>query len=96
MIAIVNKNNINNKFLPQIALVKDTKTLKKECKKQLMTEIIENPNSLVAYKAIEVYKVAEVSEEMEIKKCDKTKLFTYEELFKEIVKEIVEQLKKGE
>ena len=55
-------------------------------------EIIENPNSLKAYKEIEVYKVAEVSEEMDIKECKKILLFTYEELFKEII----EQLTKGE
>ena len=92
MIAIVNKNKVNNKFLPLISLVKDKETLKTECKKQLMKEIIENPNTLKAYKEIEVYKVAEVSEEMEIKECKKELLFTYEELFKEII----EQLTKGE
>ena len=92
MIAIVNKNKLNKKFLPLISLVKDKETLKKECKKQLMKEIIENPNTLKAYKEIEVYKVAEVSEEMDIKECKKILLFTYEELFKEII----EQLTKGE
>ena len=92
MIAIVNKNKVNNKFLPLISLINDTKTLKKECKKQLMKEIIENPNSLKAYKEIEVYKIAEVSEEMEIKETKKELLFTYEEIFKEII----EKLTKGE
>lgn len=92
MIAIVNKNKVNNKFLPLISLINDTKTLKKQCKTQLMKEIIENPNSLKAYKEIEVYKIAEVSEEMELKECKKELLFTYEELFKEII----EQLTKGE
>lgn len=92
MIAIVNKNKVNNKFLPLVSLVKDTKTLKTECKKQLMKEIIENPNSLKAYKEIEVYKIAEVSEEMDIKESKKELLFTYEELFREII----EQLTKGE
>ena len=92
MIAIVNKDKKNNKFLPLISLVKDTKTLKKQCKILLMKEIIENPNSLKAYKEIETYKIAEVSEEMEIKECKKTLLFTYEEIFKEII----EELTKGE
>lgn len=92
MIAIVNKNKKNNKFLPLISLVKDKKTLKKECKTQLIKEIIENPISLKAYKEIEVYKVAEVNEEMEIKECKKELLFSYEEL----LKEIIEQLTKGE
>ena len=92
MIAIVNKNKVNNKFLPLISLISDTKTLKKQCKTQLMKEIIENPKSLKAYKEIEVYKIAEINEEMELKECKKELLFTYEELFKEII----EQLTKGE
>ncbi len=92
MLAIVNKNKKNNKFLPLISLVKDKETLKKECKKQLIKEIIENPMSLKAYKEIEVYKVAEVNEEMEIKACNKEILFTYEE----VLNEIIEQLTKGE
>ena len=92
MIAIVNKNRINNKFLPLISLVKDRETLKKECKKQLMKEIIENPNSLKAYKEIEVYKIAEVNENIDLKNCEKELLFTY----KELLNEIIEQLTKGE
>ena len=92
MIAIVNKNKVNNKFLPLISLVKDKKTTKKECKKQLMKEIIENPNSLKAYKEIEVYKIAEVNENIDLTNCEKELLFTYEEL----LNEIIEQLTKGE
>ena len=57
-----------------------------------MKEIIENPNSLKAYKEIEVYKIADVSDEMEIKDYNKELLFTYEEL----LNEIIEQLTKGE
>lgn len=90
MIAIVNKNKLNNKFLPMISLVNDTKTLKKQCKVQLMKEIIENPTSLKAYKEIEVYKIAEVNEEMELKECNKKLLFTYEELLKQIVEQMTE------
>ena len=57
-----------------------------------MKEIIENPNSLKAYKEIEVYKIAEVNEEIDFKECKKELLFTYEEL----LNEIIEQLTKGE
>ena len=92
MIAIVNKNKVNNKFLPLISLVKDRNTLKKECKKQLMKEIIENPNSLKAYKEIEVYKIAEVNEDIDLTNCKKELLFSYDE----ILNEIIEQLTKGE
>ena len=87
MIAIVNKNKVNNKFLPLISLVKDKKTLKIECKKQLMKEIIENPSSLKAYKEIEVYKIAEVSENIDLTNCNKKLLFTYEELLNEIIEQ---------
>ena len=92
MIAIVNKNKLNNKFLPLISLAKDKETLKTECKKQLMKEIIDNPNSLKAYKEIEVYKIAEVNEDIDLTNCKKELLFTYEE----ILNEIIEQLTKGE
>lgn len=92
MIAIVNKNKKNNKFLQLISLVKDKETLKKECKKQLIKEIIENPMSLKAYKEIEVYKIAEVNENIDLTNCKKEILFSYEEL----LNEIIEQLTKGE
>lgn len=92
MIAIVNKNKINNKYLPLISLVSDKNTLKRECKKQIMKEIIDNPNSLKAYKEIEVYKIAEVNEDIDLTNCKKELLFTYEE----ILNEIIEQLTKGE
>ena len=92
MIAIVNKNKVNNKFLPLISIVKHRNTLKKKCKKQLTKEIIENPNSLKAYKEIEVYKIAEVNEDIDLTNCKKELLFTYEE----ILNEIIEQLTKGE
>ena len=61
-----------------------------------MKEIIENPNSLKAYKEIEVYKVAEVSEEMDLKECKKILLFTYEELLKEIIETLTKERKKNE
>ena len=57
MIAIVNKNKINNKFLPMISVVENKEQLKKSAKKQLMEEIINNPESLKAYKQIETYKI---------------------------------------
>jgi hypothetical protein len=96
MIAIVNKNKKNNKFLPMISLAENEEVLKKGAKKQLMEEIINNPECLKAYKEIEVYKIANVNEEMEIKETKRKILFTYEELLEEIVKNITEEKNKSE
>lgn len=95
MIAIVNKNKINNKFLPMISIVENKEQLKKSAKKQLMEEIINNPESLKAYKQIETYKIANVNEEMELTDCKKELLFSYEELFKEIIEQITKENKKN-
>ena len=93
MIAIANKNKKNNKFLPMISLVQNKEVLKKECKKQLINEILENPQSIKAYKEIEVYKIADISDDIELKNIKKELLFTYEELLKEII-EILNKEKK--
>lgn len=93
MIAIVNKNKKTGKYLPMISLT-DEKTIKKSAKKQLMEEIINNPESLRAYKEIEVYKIADVNEELEMTNCEKVILFTYEELLEEIVKQLTKESKK--
>lgn len=95
MIAIVNKNKINNKFLPMISLVENKEKLKKSAKKQLMNEIINNPESLKAYKQIETYKIADVNNEMELTECKKELLFSYEELFKEIIEQITKENEKN-
>lgn len=95
MIAIANKNKINNKFLPMISIVENKEQLKKSAKKQLMEEIINNPESLKAYKQIETYKIADVSNEMELTDCKKELLFSYEELFKEIIEQITKENKKN-
>lgn len=93
MIAIVNKNKKNNKFLPMVSLAENKEQLKKLAKKQLMEEIINNPESLKAYKEIETYKIADVNEEMEMTNIKKELLFTYEELLKEIVKQLTKEQK---
>ena len=88
MIAIVNFNTENKKFLPMISLMKDETTAKKLAKKQLMNEIIEAPQTLKAYRQISVYKVAEVDEDMNINVCEKKEIFSYKKLLEEITKEL--------
>ena len=95
MIAIVNKNKRNNKFLPMISIIENEEKLKKSAKKQIMEEIINSPESLRAYKEIEVYKIADVDEEMEITKSEKQLLFTYEEILNEIIEQITKESKRN-
>ncbi len=88
MIAIVNFNKKTKKYLPMISLMENEEKAKKLAKKQLMQEIIEEPQSLKAYKEIEVHKIANVNEEMNLTLTEKTKIFAYEELLNDIVKEL--------
>ena len=88
MIAIVNFNKKAKKYLPLISLMENEEKAKKLAKKQLMQEIIEEPTSLKAYKEIEVHKIADVDEEMNLTLTEKTKIFTYEELLNNIIKEL--------
>ena len=88
MILIANKNKKRNKYLPMVSLV-DEKDLKKNAKKQIMDEIINNPESLRAYKEIETYKIAEIDENMKILKVENQLMFSYEDLLNDIVKFIV-------
>lgn len=90
MIAIVNFNKKAKKYLPLISLQKDEETAKKMAKKQLINEIIENPLSLKAYKEIEVHKIADVNEKFDINLCEKTQIFSFEELLDEIIKGLTE------
>lgn len=88
MIAIVNYNKTNKKYLPMISLMKDETTAKKLAKKQIMNEIIEAPQTLKAYKEISVHKIADVNEEMELTLCEKKEIFSYKKLLEEITKEL--------
>lgn len=94
MIAIVNHNKKNNKFLPMISLVESKEQLKKSIKKQLMEQIINEPESLKAYKEIQVFKIADVNEEIELTNIKKEILFTYEEILKEITETLTKEIKK--
>ena len=88
MIAIVNYNKTNKKYLPMISLMKDEATAKKLAKKQIMNEIIEAPQTLKAYKEISVHKIADVNDEMELTLCEKKEIFSYKKLLEEITKEL--------
>ena len=93
MILIINKNELNKKFLPMISIVKNEEELKKSVKKQLITEIIENPENIRAYKDISVWKTGEVNEDFDMKLIEKEKIFTYTELLLEIIENLTEGIK---
>ena len=93
MLIIVNKNKETNKFMPLLSMVDNKEKLKKAIKKQILSQIIEEPESIRAYKKLEVWKFAEINEEFEIIEKEKEKIFSYEEILIEIIENIVESQK---
>lgn len=88
---IITKNTQNDKFMPMLTLINDTEETKKAIKKQLIEQIINAPETLKAYKGLEIYTCGNVDEDMEITVEPKTKLYSYKELLEEIIKELTEE-----
>ena len=88
---IITKNKETNQTLPLLNLINNVEQTRKEIKKQLIKQIIDNPESLKAYKNLEILETGEANEQMKITAYEEPKpLFTY----KEILEEIIEQLTK--
>lgn len=94
MIATIHKNKKNNKFLPMITIAENETKVKKVVKQQLMKEIIESPESLKAYKELEIYTIGKLNDNMEWIETKTKFLFSYEELLKEITDLIIKENKK--
>lgn len=91
---IITRNTETNQTLPLLNLINNVEQTKKEIKKQLIKQIIDNPESLKAYKNLEILETGEADEKMKITAHEEPKqLFSY----KEILDEIIDQLtKEGE
>lgn len=91
MIIIANFNKSNKKWLPMLNLINNIETTKKSIKKQIIEQIINDPTTLKAYKALEIYKVGEVDEELNIIKTEKEEIISYEDLLKEIIEDLTKE-----
>lgn len=91
MIIIANYNKTNKKWLPMVNIIDDIEKTKKSIKIQIIDQIINDPTSLKAYKTLEVYKVGEVDEELNITKTEKEKIVSYEDLLKEIIEDLTKE-----
>jgi len=74
-----------------VNLVNDIEKTRKSIKIQIIDQIINDPTTLKAYKTLEVYKIGEIDEELNIKKTEKEKIVTYEELLEEIVEDLTKE-----
>lgn len=90
---VVTKNKKTNIFIKSLSLVNDIKQVRKEAKKQLLNEIIEHPETLVAYKDLEMYSIANINEDMEITKSEIKLMFTFKELLDEIIEQLTKEKK---
>ena len=78
--------------MPMLSLANNEEELKKAVKKQLISEILEDPAKLKAYKNISVWKLGETNEDFEIKIIEKEKIFNYSEILFEIIEELTKGL----
>lgn len=92
MIIIINKNEQNKKFMPMLSLANNEEELKKAVKKQLISEILEDPTKLKAYKNISVWKLGETNDDFDIELVEKEKIFNYSEILFEIIDELTKGL----
>lgn len=90
-ILIINKDTKAEKILPQVNLIEDIEATKKAIKKQLIDSIINYPESLKAYKNLEIQQIAELDDYFNIKKSEHKKLFSYEELLNEIIDDLTKE-----
>lgn len=91
MIIIANYNKQGKKWLPSLGLIKNIETTKKEIKKQIIDQIINEPTTLKAYKNLEIWQIGEIDENLNIVKTDKKILFSYEKLLNEIIDDLTKE-----
>ena len=91
---IANYNKGAKKWLPSLGLVKNVEASKKEIKKQIIEQIINEPETLKAYKNLEIYEIGEIDDNLTISKTDKKLLFSYEQILNEIIDDLTKENKK--
>ena len=92
MKVILIKDEINKNFFPQINLINTVENLKKETKKELLKTIIDQPESLKAYRKLAVYECGNFETKAGItNRHEPKKIFSYEEILNEIIEQITKQ-----
>ena len=92
-ILVANYNKKNKKYLENISIVNDEKKAKLSIKKQLMQQIIEEPQSIKAFKDLEIHKIGILKDNFEIENTKHEIFCNYEKVLEEIIETITKEIK---
>lgn len=93
-ILVANYNKKNKKYLESISIVNDEKKAKLSIKKQLMQQILEEPQSIKAFKDLEIHKIGILKDNFEIENTKHEVFCNYEKVLEEIIETITKEIKK--
>ena len=92
-ILVANYNKKNKKYLESISIVNDEKKAKLSIKKQLMQQILEEPQSIKAFKDLEIHKIGILKDNFEIENTKHEVFCNYEKVLEEIIETITKEIK---
>ena len=93
-ILVANYNRKNKKYIDNISIVSDEQKAKLSIKKQLMQQIIEEPQSIKAFKDLEIHKIGILKDNFEIENTKHEIFCNYEKVLEEIIETITKETKK--
>ena len=91
---IITKNKANNKILPMVNLFDEEKEkeVKKTIKKQLIDQIINEPQALKAYKELQIIKIGNLNLENGKLEPEKEEIIIdYETVFNELIEDLTKE-----
>ena len=92
-ILVANYNKKNKKYLESISIVNDEKKAKLSIKKQLVQQILEEPQSIKAFKDLEIHKIGILKDNFEIENTKHEVFCNYEKVLEEIIETITKEIK---
>lgn len=96
MIIVTTYSKTNQKYFPLINIMESEEKTIKQAKKQILNEIINDPKTLKAYKNLEIHKIAEIDENMNITNNKPEKIKSYEEILEEIIENLQKEQKNND
>ena len=93
-ILVANYNKKNKKYIDNISIVSDEQKAKLSIKKQLMQQILEEPQSIKAFKDLEIHKIGILKDNFEIENTKHEIFCNYEKVLEEIIETITKETKK--
>ena len=93
-ILVANYNKKNKKYIDNISIVSDEEKAKLSIKKQIMQQILEAPESIKAFKDLEIHKIGILKDNFEIENTKHEIFCNYEKVLEEIIETITKEIKK--